>query len=175
MLLKMNVTLNGMLNDSIVENFGLGNEESDQIMHVNLENPGGNGMYPYTPGLPTETIHIKVLDDYLSENNIPTNQVKYIWIDTEGFEPQVLLGAKNLLKNNSIPIFMEFNPMIWNRTGFYDKMMELLEQCYNYFVIVPEFMSNKENVNLHPLKELYNFKTSQAWIGSMGDIFLVKK
>ena len=72
-------------------------------------NRGGNA--------PTETIKIMPLDGFLAKNKISARNVKYIWIDTEGFEVQVLLGAKNLIANNPAPIFMECNLNAWDKSG----------------------------------------------------------
>ena len=163
-----------MTNDAILENYGLGNEESEQILHISPANPGHNTIIPDSAGLPTEKIRIIRLDDYISKTSIPANQIKYIWIDTEGFEAQVLLGAQNLLMNNSIPIFMEFNPKAWNQTGYYDQMVNLLNRCYQYFIKVPEFNADDEHIKLYPINFLLEYKNSKAYTGYLGDIFLVK-
>ena len=175
MLLKMNLMLNHMDEDSIIERLGLGAENSEQIMHINPANPGNNSMYPGMTGLKTEKIHIVKLDDYIVKNNIKPEEIKYIWLDTEGFEPQVLLGAENLIMNQEIPIFMEFNAMDWNKSGYYDKMVELLEKRYSKFIIILEYIRNKGKAEERPIKDLLKFKESQMSTGSMGDIFLIKK
>jgi len=128
---------------------------------------------------PDETVKFwkKVRDEgkWRAENKIAAQEVKYIWIDTEGFEPQVLLGAKNLLKENPAPIFMEFNPMIWNKSGFYNQMMELFKECqYTHYILINEFDKIGEE-KVYPIEELWNFTESTAWIGSLGDIFLIRR
>ena len=175
MLLKMNVELNNMTADAILENYGLGAEESYQIMHINPENPGNNSIYPGIEGLETEKIHIVKLDEYLSKNNIPAEEIKYIWIDVEGFEAQVILGAENLLTNHQIPIFMEFNPMDWNKSGYFDKMVDFLEKYYSHFIIIPEYMRNNGSATIYSIRDLLNFRNSNMATGSMGDIFLIKQ
>ena len=176
---RINLMLNDIGDDkATVVNCGLGEKSDEKLMYRNLENPGGNGMFLdwlSDKDWPTETIKIIALDDYIAERNIAAQEVKYIWIDTEGFEAQVLLGAKNLLRENPAPIFMEFNPMAWNKSGFYEKMMKLLKDCqYTYYILVKELeQTGKESV--HPIDELWNFKDSTAWIGSLGDIFLIRK
>lgn len=174
MLLKINLMINHVDKDSIAEQLGLGAENSEQLMHINFANPGNNSIYPDSLDLPTEKIHIVALDDYLIENSISGEEIKYIWIDTEGFEAQVILGAKNLITRYSIPIFMEFNPTIWNKTGVYDDMVQLLESCYESYVHIPEFIENNGKAQLHSISELLNFKKTEAITGSMGDIFLIK-
>lgn len=125
-----------------------------------------------------DTENFKLLRTNLILNDmgdITAQEVKYIWIDTEGFEPQVLLGAKNLLRENPAPIFMEFNPMVWNKSGFYEQMMKLLKDCrYTHYILIREFEQTNEE-KIHQIEDLWNFTKSTAWIGSLGDIFLIRK
>ncbi len=114
-LLRINTILNNMEDKATLVNCGLGEKFDTLTMYRNLSNPGGNGMFnhllPSERNAPTESIKIISLDSYLAENKIAAEEVKYIWIDTEGFEAQTLFGAKNLLAKNPAPVFMEFNPM----------------------------------------------------------------
>ena len=172
-LLNANLILNDMINKSIAVNYGLGEDFEEKIIYRNLINPGGNGMFPYEKNMPTEKIEIIPLDAYFDEMQIAPSEVKYIWIDTEGFEAQVLLGAKNLLRENPAPIFMEFNPMMWNKSGCFEIMIALLKSVgYSHWIYIPEFMKGKEN--LFPIDTLFDYKDSTYWIGSIGDIFLVR-
>ena len=70
---------------------------------------------------------------------------------------------------------MEFNPMVWNKSGFYKKMMNLFKNCqYAHYILIAELeQTGRENV--HPIEELWNFKDAKNWIGSLGDIFLIRK
>ena len=176
---RINLILNDMEDKATLVNCGLGDKFDELTMYRNLENPGGNGMFNYLlpkeKDFPTETVKIIPLDSYLAENKIAASEVRYIWIDTEGFEPQVLFGAKNLLRENPAPIFMEFNPMIWNKFGYYEQMMNLFKDCcYTHYILINELQqTGKEKV--YPIDELWNFKKSTAWIGSLGDIFLIRR
>lgn len=176
-LLRTNLILNDVSDDkATIVNCGLGDKFDELTMYRNLTNPGGNGMFNNLLGkdFPTETIKIMPLDSYLAEHKIAAREVKYIWIDTEGFEAQVLLGAKNLLAENPAPIFMEFNPMIWNKSGYFDQMMNLLKSVgYTHCVLTAE-PNQAEYGNLHSIDELWDCRNSKEWIGSLGDIFLIK-
>ena len=178
-LLRTNLILNDMGDDKATAvNCGLGEKSDEMTMYRSLENPGGNGMFLgllSDKDCPTETIKIMPLDSCLAEKKIAAQDVKYIWIDTEGFEVQVLLGAKNLLRENPAPVFMEFNPMVWSKFGFYEKMMDLFKDCqYTHYILIAELeQTGRENV--HPIEELWNFKDAKNWIGSLGDIFLIRK
>ena len=177
-LLRVNTILNDMEERATLVNCGLGDKFDELTMYRNLSNPGGNGIFnkwlPSERNFPTETIKVIPLDAYLAENKIAASEVKYIWIDTEGFEAQVLLGAKNLLTQNPAPIFMEFNPMPWNKTGYFDKLVALLKSVgYTHFIWILE-MTQREQEKIYPIDKLFDWKNSDAWIGSLGDIFLIK-
>ncbi|MBQ3451322.1 MAG: FkbM family methyltransferase, partial [Selenomonadaceae bacterium] len=177
-LLHINTILNDLDDDSILVNFGLGEIFEEQQMYKNLSNPGGNGMFnkwlPSERNFPTETIKIIPLDVFFAENNLVAEDVKYIWIDTEGYEAQVLLGAKNLLTKNPAPIFMEFNPMAWNRTGYFERFVDLLKTVgYTHFIWILEMFQRKKEI-IYPIDKLWDWKNSNNWIGSLGDIFLIK-
>lgn len=174
-LLRINTILNDMEDKATLVNCGLGDKFDEMIMYRDLKNPGHNNFTEQKNNVPTAKVKIIPLDSYLAENKIAASDVKYIWIDTEGFEPQVLLGAKNLLKENPAPIFMEFNPMIWNKSGYFEHMMNLLEEVgYTHWIWVLEMIQRGEE-KVYPLNELWQFKNSNREIGSLGDIFLIKK
>ena len=173
-LLRVNIILNDLDNKATAVNCGLGDKFDTMTMYRNLQNPGGNGIFPCRNNMPTAQIKIMPLDSYLAENKIPAREVKYIWIDTEGFEAQVLLGAKNLLSENPAPVFMEFNPMMWNKSGRFEEMLALLKAVgYTYWIWIPELLRTGED-RLRPLDTLLTWRSSDYWLGALGDIFLVK-
>jgi len=92
----------------------------------------------FVENTPAENIKIISLDKYFAEKNLTAEDIKYIWIDTEGFEAQVLLGAQNILRKNPAPIFMEINPYFGQKSGFFEKMMELLTELYSNFIFMKE-------------------------------------
>ena len=177
-MLRANLIINDLEEKSIVEKLGLGIEESEQTMYRNLDNPGGNGILanlsPGQENAPAETIKVISLDKYFEEKNLNAEDIKYIWIDTEGFEPQVLLGAQNILRKNPAPVFMEFNPHLWQVSGYYEKMMDFLKPLYPSYIWIKEAMTTK-NITPHPIEKLLEFQNSTADVGILGDIFLIKK
>ncbi len=170
-LLRANLILNELEKISTAENFGLGVEESTQTMYKNIFNLGGNSVLAHQEGAESETIKIISLDKYFAEKNLRAEEVKYIWIDTEGFESQVLLGAKNILRRSAAPIFMECNPHLWQKSGFYEGMMELLLEIYSGCVLMWEVTATQK-INLYPIEKIWEFQNATT---QLGDIFLVKK
>lgn len=172
-LLHVNLILNDMYNKAIAVNSGLGATFDEMTMYRDLNNPGHNNFNEPKSSVPTETVKIIPLDAFLDEYKIAAQEVKYIWIDTEGFEAQVLLGAENLLRENAAPVFMEFNPTMWNKSGCFEKMVALLKSVgYSHWIHIPTLMGGKNS--LFTLDELLNYKNANYTTGCAGDIFLIK-
>ena len=171
-LLRTNLVLNDMEENATAENYGLGIEESEMTIYRDAVNPGHNGLYSNDSGVAGETVRIIPLDKYFTEKNLSPKDVKYIWIDTEGFEPQVLIGMKNILTANPAPIFMEFNPRIWQQSGYFDKMMKFFNGLYENYVWVAKTIVTGQ-IEVYPIEKLLEFKNSQANFGTLGDIFLI--
>ncbi|MBQ7477162.1 MAG: FkbM family methyltransferase [Selenomonadaceae bacterium] len=175
-LLRVNLILNDADENSVVENFGLGEVESEMELYHVIDNPGGSGVYSNLfagqEDSPAETVKIISLDKYFAEKNLSAKDVKYIWIDTEGFEAQVLFGMKNILAENPAPIFMEFNPDLYKKAGVYDKWVEFLSQFYEGWIFIHDIFRNKE-IELHRIEELLKFQNDKRMAG--GDIFLIHK
>ena len=173
-LLRINTILNYMEDRATLVNCGLGNKFDKLTMYRDLSNPGHNNFTEPKKNVPTEKIKVIPLDSYLAENKIAATEIKYIWIDTEGFEAQVLLGAKNFLTQNAPPIFMEFNPMAWNKSGYFKKFVALLKSVgYTHFIWILELAQSGQE-KIYPIDKLFDWKNSDAPIGSLGDIFLIK-
>ena len=120
-------------------------------------------------GFPTETVKIMPLDAYFAEQKIAAQDVKYVWIDTEGFEPQVILGAKNLLSENPAPVFMECNLRTWDKSAALEPMPALLSEHYSHFVHV------QGGDEVYPLDALRTLERPDNPSGQIGDIFLIRK
>ena len=167
---RINLILNDVESSAVLVKCGLGNKADELTLYRDLSNPGHNNFTEPKNNIPLEKVKVIPLDSYLVENKIAASAVKYIWIDVEGFEPQILLGAKNLLKENPAPIFMECNLKVWDKFGLLNDMLSLLEENYSHFIL---FAGGKET--LYPLKELKTMERPNRTFGHGHDIFLIKK
>jgi len=96
-ILKKNIELNKLERKTQIFNFGLGKEESSaKLDEIEKNNCGGNSIKKAKEG----DLKIKVLDKLFIKDKI-----NFIKIDTEGFEKDVLLGAKKTIQKN--------NPVVW--------------------------------------------------------------
>lgn len=149
---KINTIINGIDRDVTVEEIALSNENTgNRVIAILPENMGGSGIVKQESlmtvyeqeGRTFESIHETTLDDYLSVNQISGDQIKYIWIDVEGYEPHVLEGAANLFKNYRIPTCIEFNWEHYKSVQSYEKMIKLLEQYFDYFIVCQQVSSGE--------------------------------
>lgn len=173
---RVNIILNDLDATTTLVNCGLGNDTRELMLYRNGSNPGAIGFIKHKQSTPITTIKIIALDTYLAENKIAAQDVKYIWIDTEGFEPQVLLGAKNLISENPAPIFMECNLRAWDESGLFEEMMTLIEAHYSHFVLFMGGNATKNrNETMLPVEVLRTLKRPNNSLGQLGDIFLIKR
>jgi FkbM family methyltransferase len=71
-------------------------------------------------------------------NSIPEYAPKFIKIDVEGYEPQVILGGKNYITESKPIIMMEVFPHLWQKESYpiWNTCLEFLLQVYrDAFVI----------------------------------------
>ena len=169
-MLKANLILNDLADNAVVENCGLGDTETEMTMYRAPLNPGANSLVADNRE-DKERVKIIPLDSYFEKNKFNAKDIKYIWIDTEGFEPQVLFGMKNILTENPAPVFMEFNPHLYQKAGIYDKWIKFLSEFYIGYVFVQETLGNNKIV-VYPIEKLWEF---QNYPTQIGDIFLIHK
>ncbi len=172
-LLRANFILNEMPKDSILENYGLSDKAGDMILHRSSSNPGSNSIYEnYNSYISHDngdvSIQLVSLDDYLATKAIEPEEIKYIWIDTEGFEAQVLFGMRKLLQTQNLPIILEWNPGCYANAGVFNEFVELITGTFEGYVDTKEVKSG--NVVIHKTTDLWNTKDCKE----QTDIFLIK-
>ena len=174
-LLRVNLILNDMDSRATLVNCGLGDKFDTLTMYRDLKYPVRNSVFNYLNDTVSETIQIAPTDYLLAESEIVPEEVKYIWIDTEGFEAQVLLGAQNLLAKSNAAVFMECNLLAWKNSGLLEKMIDMLKDFgYENFISVKEFLqTDKEKI--YPIENLLvAVNYAKPPLGQTGDIFLIK-
>src|ERR1700730_647582 len=92
----------------------LGNADGEQAFYFNPANPTASSMYQQSTGRfgvdtseQRRTVSLRRLDSLLAEGVIPI--ADYIKIDVEGFEQDVLLGARELLRGGVLALQTETN------------------------------------------------------------------
>lgn len=98
---------------------------------------------PDTKFISNEVVEIKRLDDIFNE--IHTNKKNiFLKIDTQGFEKEVLNGAKNSLKHiKGIQLEMSLNPLYENSTNFFEMYNFIKSEGFELFSIENGFHNAK--------------------------------
>lgn len=160
--LEENARLNGCSNFEAV-NLALSDCSSHKTLMINETNRGGSSLEAGNEGGTTQTVSTVPLADFLSSRSIRAESIGFIWLDTEGHEPQVIEGAMEVLKKKRIPLFMEFNPSKYTANGKFDQLLGNLSQVYSTF-----YSTDGTTGKIEDLKTLY----LQGKVG-FNDIFLV--
>jgi len=98
-ILDKNIELNDLKDKVKVFQVGLGSEETQGSMDINTTNLGASRLNL----VPNGDVSIKTLDSYIGKNI----KVSLLKIDVEGFEIEVLEGAKETIKNDKPLIVIE--------------------------------------------------------------------
>lgn len=105
--LARSVDINAFKNVEIKQ-IALGNKKAKMNLSIVPGNVGGSSLVKKIDSGITEAVSVSTLDDELAGRQI--NMVK---IDVEGFEYEVLQGARNILTAYSPKIVLEFSPKIY--------------------------------------------------------------
>jgi FkbM family methyltransferase len=129
---------------------GIGSESEQREIHINEKYSTINSFLEQTNtslNNTSEITNVMSLDDFVNENNI--SEIDILKIDTEGWELNVLEGAKNFLKAKSAQfvvceVALEDNK---NQTPFIDVFNTLTPMGYRfcciYDVVVKNIKSNR--------------------------------
>lgn len=98
---------------------------------------------PETKYVSSEVVEIKRLDDIFNE--MQTNGMNFfLKIDTQGFEKEVLLGAKDSLKHiKGIQLEMSLNPLYENSIDFFEMYNFIKSEGFELFSIENGFHNAK--------------------------------
>lgn len=171
-LLKINHMLND-IDDSIIVNKAVMNQTATYSIAINSRNMGNSQIIledkksEINPAV-LEQVESTTIKEFMEESNIEAADVKYVWIDTEGFETEVLLAAEPLLCEESTAFYLEYSP------GFVEeeKLKTLAEVCEKYFtrfICIDDFINNDcEPRPIEELRDLHKRYNTQT------NIFLIK-
>jgi FkbM family methyltransferase len=109
-LLDMNMAANGLASRVRVVPKALGAEPGVAVLHLHPRNKGGHSLRaaPSYDGQGRLDVPVVRLDQVLKDEGVAPETVGVIWIDTEGFEPQVVEGLGDLL--GRVPLAIEYAP-----------------------------------------------------------------
>ena len=141
-LLLSNIIINGCYNKISTHNIALGNKNREKLnLQLDDCNKGNHRVIINSKINSKKKIVINSykLDSFIKNiNSLST----LLWIDVQGYETQVLLGAKKLL-NKKAPVCVEFSPTFLEKKKYDIFKKMFIKNWYNFFY----------NLNL-PLKKI---------------------
>ena len=160
-LLKMNIAINNLQNKINTYNYALSDQDDKKIeMELAEDNSGDHrikSMIKFnTHGeekRKTTEVFTKKFDTLFKNINPKTD---LIWIDTQGYEPIILSGAKDLI-NSRAPIVLEFWPYALKRIGSWELMLKIIAQFDKYIDL------SQETIELQEISEKSLLKLQDGW------------
>ncbi len=123
-------------------------------MELSAKNCGDHrlGSTPTAASGLTIEVEVETLDDILPKLSLKPSEISVVWVDTQGYEANVLAGAKTCIEAE-VPFFIEFWPQALQQAGGYEKLLNLIETYFDSFIEV------RPNASLsrQPVKTLRNF------------------
>lgn len=144
-LLKINCILNDLLNVQ-VEEVGVSSEQQTLPFKYNSANSGNSGFtdkisdYSYLA-------NVVSIDQYCFDRNIFAKDICALWVDVEGYEYNVILGAKKLIESERIPLLQEFNPSIYQERGVLEEYLQLMEELFHGYVSLIDDEKRYRNIS----------------------------
>ena len=153
-ILKKNIKVNNLKNVMAV-NAGVGSKNEIKKLYKSEENLGDHKLYKTPLGYAAspldegEKIKIIKLDDFVKK---PINFMK---IDTQGWEPEVIIGAKKIIEKDKPIIFMEYSPASYKQAkldGY--KMMKFLRSVYPKIWWIDEWLYIYKNLRQEKIDQI---------------------
>lgn len=124
--------------------FGLGSQPAENVS-LHYEKEGGSGSSIFKKEIPNdhwklngeESIALRTLDEYCREQAI--GKIDLLKIDTEGYEMEVLLGAKGLLSGGKIEMIQfEFSEGAIGAGNYFKDYFTMLEKNFHLYRLLPK-------------------------------------
>jgi len=134
------------LENVVAVNAAVGRKSEKKILYKSKENLGDHKLYGKDKDI--EEVKIIKLDDYLADI-----KVDLMKIDTQGWEPEVIEGAKNIISKNKPVMFLEYSPASYQQAKLNGKkMMKNLGKIYKNIWWIDEWLYiyrslNQEKIN----------------------------
>ena len=152
-LLLSNIIINGCYNKISAHNIALGSKNREKLnLQLDDHNKGNHRIIINSKIKLKKNIVINShkLDSFIKNiNSLST----LVWIDVQGYETQVLLGAKNLL-NKKVPVCIEFSPTFLEKKKYDIFKKMFIKNGYNYFYNL-NLPLKKIALNNHSIDNLY--------------------
>ena len=111
-ILELNMLINGLEAKVSCRRSAIGDAPGELALGLDSANRSAHSFVREIAGRNTMRVPVQTLDRLLAEAGLVATDVGLVWIDVEGFEPQVLRGASTVLEQ-SVPLVVEVNPHLY--------------------------------------------------------------
>jgi FkbM family methyltransferase len=134
-LLRANALLNELDDLLVIDERAVSDHEGEARLLLDPLNSGGHRMLSQEDGTPKHTLIVPctTLDAAAAAGAFDPGEVGMLWIDAEGHDGHVILGAKSLLHRGT-PIVFEIYPARLRPTRVLDDLLAVLADSYDGFV-----------------------------------------
>jgi FkbM family methyltransferase len=157
-ILQKNIGVNNLIN-VVAVNAAVGNKLGKIKLYKSKENFGDHKLFQIplapqrrgaSPFDERETVKIVKLDDYLKKIKIDL-----IKIDTQGWEPEVIKGAKKIISKNKPIMFLEYSPASYKLAKLDGKeMMNFLRKIYLKVWWIDEWLYIYKNLSQEKIDKI---------------------
>jgi len=139
-ILVKNIRENKLKNVKVIKG-ALGSKNSIKTMFKSADNLGDHRLFSDKLAISGyEKIKVYNLDNYLKKRK-EKRKINLIKIDTQGWEPEVMLGAKKTIEKFRPTIFFEYWPWAYKMAGLNKtKMMAFLRKIYGQINFIEEYI-----------------------------------
>ncbi len=172
-ILKKNIEVNDLKN-VVAINAAVGKTEGKLKLHRSEENFGDHKLYETHPpcghpplkkggqkNLDEELVKIIKLDKYFKEGpsfakaSEGRRKIDLLKIDTQGWEPEVIEGAKELIRKNKPVMFLEYSPASYQQAKLNGKkMMDFLRKIYKKIWWIDEWLYIYKNLGQEKIDKI---------------------
>jgi FkbM family methyltransferase len=111
-LLRRNVFDNGLEQKVIIVPFGVAPQEDELVLHRATANSGAASFKTHFASGDSVKVAVRPLQSILDDIKVGEESVGLIWMDVEGFEPDIFPTLLPFL-NAGVPVFLEFSPQFY--------------------------------------------------------------
>ncbi len=161
-ILEKNIRANNFKN-VIAINAAVGSRNEIKILYKSEENLGDHKLYETHPpcghpplreggqnNLIEKSISVVKLDNFLKDQ-----KVDLMKIDAQGWEPEVIEGAKKIIKSDKPTIFLEYSPTSYKQAKLNGKkMMKFLKSVYSKIWWINEWLYIYKNLSQEKIDEI---------------------
>lgn len=175
-LLMSNIYLNKLQNKISGYNYAVGDKKGINKLLLSPNCSGDNRLRKFDDADNQQKIDISTnyeevetiaLDEFLKEKH---QDIKFVWIDVQGYEYYVLKGAQELIKRSDIAIQIEYQPSRLLETNSLDLLNEFLINNFKHFIDMDDKNNVQDIKNIYELEKKLLNMTNNA----VTNIFLIR-